>query len=332
MTESAVIQVKRGIGDVIWHLPFMRAIAAASPGGQVTFLAPTTSAAAELLAAEPSVARIITFEHAGSELQRGINLARLVALLRQEGFRTLWILDRTVRPALAALLAGIPQRIGLGLGPQRWLITNSGIDRRHFHDHPIDWLTALLAAMQVPLPTTEPDLHLPDETLAAIGAKYSACARPWVVMATGGTLAKQDWPDTAWVELLAGLRGSIAGTVFIIGGPAYAKRAQALIAGSAGAPAVNACNLRLAEAAALLRHADFFVGTDSGPMNIAAAVGTPAFALFGVNPVLTYSKYIHPIVPEGGPAPGGMDRIAPATVLQRIASYRERNVVPAPTA
>jgi len=54
--------------------------------------------------------------HAGSELQRGIILIRLVALLRRQRLKSIWILDRTIRPALAAALAGIPERIGLGLG------------------------------------------------------------------------------------------------------------------------------------------------------------------------------------------------------------------------
>ena len=65
MSPTAVIQPKPGIGDVIWRLPFIRAIAAASPGGQVTFLAPQTSGARELMAAEPSVAATLYFEHAG---------------------------------------------------------------------------------------------------------------------------------------------------------------------------------------------------------------------------------------------------------------------------
>ena len=86
VTANAVIQVKPGIGDVIWHLPFIRAIAAAAPGGRVTFLAPPSSGAKELLAAEPGVAETVYFEHAGSELQRGLNLIRLAALLRRQPF------------------------------------------------------------------------------------------------------------------------------------------------------------------------------------------------------------------------------------------------------
>lgn len=319
VTPSAVIQVKRGIGDVIWHLPFIRAIAATTPGGRVTFLAPPTSGARELLAAETCVAETLYFEHSGSELRRGLNLIRLVALLRQRRFRTLWILDRTTRPAFAAFLAGIPERIGVGLTRQRWLITNSGIPQSHWHDFPIDWLVTLLKQMNVPLPTLEPHLQLPRDALTAIGARFAGRTRPWVVVGVGASHSDKDWPQAYWAEFLAGLRGRAAGTVFLLGGADTIARADALIASSTGAEAVNACGLKLVEAAALLQQADLFVGADSGPMNIAAATGTDAYALFGATQVLTYSKFIHPIVPEGGPQPGGMARIAPASVLARIA-------------
>ena len=319
--DVAVIQVKPGIGDVIWHLPFIRAIAAVAPGGKVAFLAPASSGAKQLLAAEPGVAETIYFEHAGSELQRGINLLRLAALLRRRHFRSIWILDRTIRPALAATLAGIPERIGLGLGPQKLFITNRGIDRSHFHDHPIEWLRALMAAMQVPLPATEPPLRLAGATLAAVGEKFAQYPRPWIVLGIGASHPDKDWPDEYWAQFLAALRRRIAGTVFLIGGSANFTRAQNFIARSAGAAAVNACDLELAEAAALLRHADLFVGPSSGPMNLAAAGATDAFGLFGSTPVLTYSKCIHAITPEGGPCPGGMRRISPAAVLERVGPY-----------
>jgi len=318
----AVIQVKRGIGDVVWHLPFVRAIAAIAPGGRVTFLAPPSSGAAELLAAESSVAETVYFEHAGSELRRGVNLIRLAGLFRRRHFRTLWILDRTVRPALAAMLAGIPERIGLGLGPQKLFITNAGIDQSHFHDQPVDWLRALMSAMTVPLPTTEPALALPSQALAAVSEKFGHYRRPWLALGIGASHPQKDWPDAYWAEFLEGLRG--AGTVFLIGGAETTVRAQNLIARGAGATMVNACDLDLTQSAALLRAADLFIGTDSGPMNLAVAGATDAFALFGSTPVLTYSKFIHAIEPPGGPNADGMRRILPAHVLKRVAPYLAR--------
>jgi heptosyltransferase-2 len=328
VTASAVIQVKRGIGDVIWHLPFVRAIAAVSPGGQVTFLAPPSSGAKELLAAEPSVAETVYFDNSGSQLRRGLNQLLLIARLRQRHFRRIWILDRTIRPAQAAKLAGIPERIGLGLGPQQRYITNPGIEQSHFHDQPIDWLIALMAAMNVPLPTTEPALPVPAATLANIAEKYQSRLRPWIVLGLGGSHPDKDWSDIRWLEFLAKLRRRFDGTVFLIGGAQNHARADGLIEHTSGTAAVNACDRTLIEAVALLRLADLFIGTDSGPMNLAVAAETDAFALFGATPVLKYSKFIHPIVPEGGPSPGGMKRIAPAAVLEQVAPLLSRRKNP----
>ena len=321
VTPTAIIQVKRGIGDVIWHLPFIRAIAAAEPERAVTFLTLPSSCAKDLLQAEHCVADVVYFDHGGSELRRGLHLARLITLLRRARFRRVWILDRTVRPALAAALAGVPQRIGLGLGPQRLFITNRGIDRRHFHDLPIDWLRALMAAMDVPLAGTEPDLALPAAMLATVAARYRAAPRPWIVLAPGGSHPTKDWPNAHWKTFIDALRRRTAGTVFLVGGPQQAERAAEFVASPVGATAINACDLAIAEAAGLLRLADLFVGPDSGPMNLAAAGGTPAFALFGSTPVQRYSRFIHPIEPEGGQASDGMTRIRPEHVLARIDPY-----------
>jgi heptosyltransferase-2 len=324
VTGSAVIQAKRGIGDVIWHLPFVRAIAAVSPGGQVTFLAPPSSGAKELLAAEPSVAETVYFGNSGSELRRGLNQLLLIARLRRRHFRRIWILDRTIRPAQAAKLAGIPERIGLGLGPQQRYITNPGIEQSHFHDQPIDWLIALMAAMNVPLPTTEPDLPVPAATLATIGERYKSHLRPWIVLGMGGSHPDKDWSEFCWLEFLAGLRRRCVGTIFLIGGPQNTARAKSLIEHTFGTAAINACDLRLNQALALLRLADLFIGTDSGPMNMAVAAQTDAFALFGATPVLKYSKFIHPVVPDGGPSPGGMKRISPPAVLEQVTPLLSR--------
>src|SRR5208282_6303139 len=143
-------------------------------------------------------------------------------------------------------------------------------DHSHFHDQPIGWLTALLEAMNVPLPQTEPELQLPVRTLAAIDDRYEHRPRPWIVLGIGASHPDKDWPDDYWAELLAGLRQRSGGTIFLIGGAANSARAQALIARAdgEGAAAVNACELELTDAGALLHLADLFVGTDSGPMNL----------------------------------------------------------------
>ena len=82
------------------------------------------------------------------------------------------------------------------------------------------------------------------------------------MLGLGGSHPDKDWPTAYWAEFLAALCGLTNGTVFLIGGPAHIGRAETFIADTARANAVNACDLKVAEFAALLRHADLFIGTD----------------------------------------------------------------------
>jgi heptosyltransferase II len=327
VTPTVVIQSKQGIGDVIWHLPYVRAIAAASPGGKVVFLALPSTYAQELLQAEPCIARTVYFESRGPELKRVLHQVRLVGALRSLHCDTAWFLDVTVRPAIAAFFAGIPNRIGAGIGPQRWFITNRGVDDpAHRNDpYPFNWLDALMAQMNVKVAESEPKLRLPPEPIEAVRGKFGAHARPWIVLGLGGSHPLKQWPLASWAEFVAGLCQDFTGTIFLIGGAAQAPQAAELMARTAGAPVVDATGLSIIEAAGLLREADLFVGPDSGPMNLAAAVGTPAFAMFGATRVLTYSKFIHPILPDDGGEPTlhGMTRISASNVLARVAPFLE---------
>jgi heptosyltransferase II len=322
LTSTVVIQAKRGIGDVIWHVPFIRAIAAATPEGAVTFLTPPSSMGAELLQAEACVARTLYFEHGGSELARALQLVRLTQMLRELQPKTVWILDKTIRPALAAFLARIPQRIGMGIRPQRFLITNPGLDPSYDEVYPIECLVAVLEQVGVPLPTTEPNLVLPSNAVVSIGKRFRGHPRPWTTIAIGASIPDKDWSNAQWTEFLHALRQRARGTIFLIGGPPSAARANELIAATAGTPMINACDLSLIESAALMKHADLFVGPNSGPMNIAAAVGTTAIGFFATNKVLTYSRHIHAILPDDGRlAPDGMQRMSPQRVIDRIGPY-----------
>jgi heptosyltransferase-2 len=322
VASTVVIQTKQGIGDVVWHLPFIRAIAATSPAGLVTFLTLPSTLGQELLVGEPCVAQTLYYENRGSELARGLHLLHLTTLLRRLQPETVWILDRSARPAFAALAARVPKRIGLGFGAQRWFITNPGIDRKFYHDHPIEWLTALMEAMKIPLATTEPSLHVRPALTAAVAQRHVAQPRPWIVLGIGSSGPDKEWPVERWGEFITGLRHRTPGTIFLIGGPSFAGRARHLLQ-SVPAPTVNACDLAIMEAVALLQLSDLFVGCDSGPLNLAAAVGTPAFGLFGSTPPLTHSKFIHAIRPEDGRGvtPDGMQRISAGVALARIEPY-----------
>src|SRR5205823_349281 len=91
-------------------------------------------------------------------------------------------------------------------GQQSFFITNPGIDQEHFHDHPIDWLRALMAAMNVPLPSTEPDLQLSTRVLTTVGEKFHSSPAPGPPSALAPRIQRRIGPTTLGANFCAACR------------------------------------------------------------------------------------------------------------------------------
>jgi len=84
---------------------------------------------------------------------------------------------------------------------------------------------------------------------------------------------------------------------------------------AAGAQAADAVALLLEQTAALLARSRIYVGNDTGVLNMAAAVQTPAIGLFGGSQPLWHSRFIQPTTPPEGES--GMTAITVSQVLDR---------------
>ena len=127
------------------------------------------------------------------------------------------------------------------------------------------------------------DLALSDaEHRAAVLALGSlADGRPLLVASVGAKVDVKEWGDTNWAELLPRLGRRLPGWgLGMLGVADERDRSESLLANWPGGR-VNLCGqLSVRESAAVLTHAQVYVGHDSGPMHLAAAVGTPCVAVF----------------------------------------------------
>ncbi len=89
------------------------------------------------------------------------------------------------------------------------------------------------------------------------------------------------WESNKWAQLADLLIQRAGAAVIFAGAPADVDYIQQITAQMKESPVVAAGKLNLAEAAALMELSSVYVGVDSGPMHIAAFVGTPVVALFG---------------------------------------------------
>ena len=111
-------------------------------------------------------------------------------------------------------------------------------------------------------------------------------ALPIIAVSVGTKVQAKDWGRDNWRELLARLAQKYPSHGLLMVGAVEERDASAFAAGGWAGPVVNLCGkLTPRESAAAISHARIFVGHDSGPMHLAAAVQVPCVAIFAARNV-----------------------------------------------
>lgn len=126
------------------------------------------------------------------------------------------------------------------------------------------------------------DLCLGDQEIAAADVYLDrAQAAPILAISTGTKNQSNDWGIHNWEQLLTKLSGLLSGwKLVVIGAPDEITTAEKCI-NAWGHDAINLCGKTTPRvSAALLKNAALFIGHDSGPIHLAAAVGTPCVGIY----------------------------------------------------
>ncbi len=323
---TAVFQPRPGLGDMIWHIPAIRALAAAGP---VTLIAKRSSQAETLFADDPSVARIVWFERRGRE-GRGrhdgmAGFARLIADLRALRLQRCVLLHRSASLAAAMALAGIPRRLGYGgAGQSAFLSAGPRIGPGEAFGSVSDEAAAFIRAAGLADALPEPRLAVRAASRARVAARIAAWPPPLAVLGVGSNGADRLWPAGQFAALAQALAHRGYATVALLAAPHEAPIVDAILAEARSGAVRAVLGWTLAEVAALLAEAALFIGNDSGLLNLRAAVGCPGYGLFGASGPLRHSALIRPVVPPGGPR-AGMAAITLPQVLAAIG--QDKNVL-----
>jgi ADP-heptose:LPS heptosyltransferase len=129
------------------------------------------------------------------------------------------------------------------------------------------------------------DLRLTDkEQAVAKDALAAVSGRPLFVINVGGKQAVNHWGEARWMELIACLARQLADHSLVTVGTLQDFAPSQALLDSWPTATANLCGLLSPrESAAIISHARFFVGHDSGPLHLAEAVNTPTIGLFGNN-------------------------------------------------
>ncbi len=318
---TLVIQPLPGIGDAIWHLPHVKAIAARAREGAVTLLTKERSLARDLLAGAAFVREVLYLAPDRGRHSGPLGGWRLGEDLSGHGFETVWILHASSRYALAAFRAGIPKRIGYGIGWQDALLTSPhGLSRRDRHLSAVAKANRLLELHDLAVSGAPPELPLPPAALEAASGIVAPLPDAPIALAIGSSESFKQWGENNFAALITALRARGEQGIVLVGGPSDAETAARLGDRFGNPPwLIRMIGEPILEAAAVVSRCGVCIGNDTGMLNIAAAVGTPALGLFGGSLPINEDPRLTAITPPGR-VKYGKDRMADIRVEQVLHS------------
>ncbi|MBD3305825.1 hypothetical protein GF339_05530 [candidate division KSB3 bacterium] len=290
------------IGDVVMTTPLFRAVRQNFPDAWITLV--VKPAVVNLVERCPYLNEILAYRPMGPggrcwRTRRHVNTMLFAAIyLWRRRFDLVllprWDVDYTYATFLA-YLSGAPWRVGYSeyVLPKKQSV-NAGYDLllthvitttgnvKHEVERNLDVLRFLHGKIQddaLELWVGEDDEGMAENTFAQHGIGSDA-----LIVGLGpssGTLALKQWPLERFVEIGRWLQITYDATLLVIGDQGDIPLGRTLARELEGNVINMAGKTSLRQTAALLRRCSLFVGNDTGPMHIAAALKIPVIALFG---------------------------------------------------
>jgi heptosyltransferase-1 len=281
------------LGDVVHALPVLAWLKSADPLMEIDWL--VEEGFAPLIEGHPLLRRVHRLclkrwrREGWGPVLRGIG--RTLGNLRKEKYDLVLDLQGNSKSGLFTLLSGGAKRYGFAReGVREWpnlLATNRkvelGLDIHHISERSLAVARAAFPAGKE-APLAGPMHVLPEaaETVRRQLTEIELDRQPLVILQYGTTWVTKLWPLESWQELVGKLCNENGLRPVLIWGNDAEHEACRAIHRAGNGRAVIWPRGTLPELVALLRKADLVVGGDTGPIHIAAAVGTPTVSLFRV--------------------------------------------------
>lgn len=281
----------RHLGDVLITTSALSALKEAYPDARITMV--VNAGTEVMVTGNPDLEEVIPLERDtdqgnGSGLEKNLNL---IKRLRKKQFDL--SIDFTIgdRGAFLSTLAGVPERLGFGpkKAKQWWwrLAYTRTVPQPKPNRHVVE--SHLDAVRLLGISPGKPGLRFfwdeAEQTRVEnlLREKGLAQGQPYLVVHPTSRWMFKTWKVEGYSRVIDAVQGEMGTPVVLTGGPEEKEKAavRGILSHCRSRPLDLSNRLSLKELGALIAGASGFLGVDSAPMHMAAAVGTPAVALFG---------------------------------------------------
>ena len=296
--KICIVYSHHKLGDLIWQLPYIKAISE-HHNKKIDLVVREKTQAKEILK-DLNYINTIHYNNFRKKIFYWIDVFKLKKIFFTENYTHVYILDKINKPAVAAKLANIKNIIGPGIKRQKkWLTNKNFLDDK-------DWLLSyseqsqkLLKLNNIKIKDIYPHIEVKPSSIEELEIKKFYSGKK-IAFGVDSFEDYKIWYEENFIELANKFYNEkVFDYIYLVCGKDKQHIAKDIIAKSNKNYFIDCSDLKLIDIISVIKDSDFFVGNNSGPLNLAAALNIKSFGLFANTAIsqLKFSKVI-PLVPE----------------------------------
>ena len=299
--KKVLIIKLRYIGDTLSIIPVVENLKNKAPF--VTVHVMVNKGTEEVLACHPDIQKIWVYDRKSAKKNILTSIyyhKNFIKKLRSEGFNFVIDFTHGDRAAFLSFMTGAPLRITYqNSSTLSHLLMNRFIRSDPFKQHILDFQLQSLRFFGLDNFDRSFRLHLPESISQRADNFFPDSGIPpssiKVVIHPGARGKLRQWRPERFAEIARRFKETYQAAIILIGGPGEGDIVQEVETAMGFPASFKSTSLSLLEMAALLNQCRLFIGNDSAPGHMAAAVDCPNLTLFGP----TFPHMWHPLSSVG---------------------------------
>ena len=322
--KICIVYTHHKLGDLIWQLPYIKAISY-HHGEKVDLILREKTQAKNILKDLNHINKIYY-----NEFRKGlfywVDVFKMTKIFKSEKYDFVYILDKVNKPAIAAKFAKIKNIIGPGLGNQKkWLTTENFLDQDDWKLSYTEQSQKLLKINSINLDDKFPKLEVDIERFKKDNSDILIPGKK-IAFGVDSFEEYKMWYEEDFITLAELLfEKRLFDYIYLICGPDKSHISRKIINDSNKKYFIDCSSKDLQGVILAIKSSNFYIGNNSGPLNMSAALGVKTFGLIANDPVseLKFSK-INPITPKDyidnvwNRDRSGMKKLKPDEVFEQI--------------
>ena len=298
MTNICIVYTHHKLGDLIWQLPYIKAIS--EHHKQKVDLIVRKKTQAKNILKDLDHINLINYNDFRKGLYYWIDVIKLMMIYKYKNYSHVYVLDKVNKPAIAAKLCGVKNIIGPGIGNQKkWLTINKYLTNEDWNLNYSEQSQKMLAINSIKIKNFYPDIKVNINRFREGNSDLEKKGKK-IAFGIDSFEDYKMWYEEDFVKLADKLyEQNLFDYVYLICGKEKSYLAKNIKKLSKKEYFIDCSNKDLNGIIFALKNSNFLVGNNSGPINLAAALNVKSFGLIANDPIdeLKYSK-IQIITPE----------------------------------